>query len=50
VPSKHEFDINFNPECDVWVDWYGHQACNVENFKKLTGISNTGNFDKLPNR
>ncbi|GBC31348.2 uncharacterized protein OCT59_016320 [Rhizophagus irregularis] len=49
VPSKHEPDINFNPECDVWVDWYGHQACNVEIFKELTGISKTGKFDKLLN-
>ncbi|CAB4446814.1 unnamed protein product [Rhizophagus irregularis] len=49
VPSKHEPDINFNPECDVWVDWYGHQACNVEIFKELTGISSTGKFDKLLN-
>ncbi|GES84353.1 UDP-glucose:Glyco protein glucosyltransferase-domain-containing protein [Rhizophagus clarus] len=49
VPSKQEFDVNFNPECEVWVDWHGHQACNVENFKKLTGISKTGSFDKLPN-
>jgi UDP-glucose:glycoprotein glucosyltransferase len=43
VPSKQEFDNNFNPECDVWVDWYGHQACNVEDFKKLSGISETEN-------
>ncbi|CAG8633054.1 10485_t:CDS:10, partial [Funneliformis mosseae] len=35
LPSRQEFNNNFDPECDVWVDWYGHQACNIEDFKKL---------------
>ncbi|RIA98379.1 Glycosyltransferase Family 24 protein [Glomus cerebriforme] len=47
VPSKQEFDDNFNPECDVWVDWYGHQACNVEDFEKLSGFGNSGQHPKL---
>jgi len=48
VPSKQELGNNFNPECDVWIDWYGHQVCTVEDFKKLSGISESETYDKLP--
>ncbi|CAI2171010.1 14159_t:CDS:10 [Funneliformis geosporum] len=45
VPSRQEFNNNFNPECDVWVDWYGHQACSIEDFKNLSGFGKSGKYD-----
>ncbi|CAG8454088.1 447_t:CDS:10, partial [Racocetra fulgida] len=50
VPSTKDYietheHLKFDPDCDVWVDWYGNQACSVEEFKKLTGIIDNSKFN-----
>ncbi|CAG8465507.1 9724_t:CDS:10 [Cetraspora pellucida] len=50
VPSTKDYienheHLNFDPDCDVWVDWYGNQACSIEEFKKLTGITDNSKFN-----
>ncbi|KAG9290801.1 hypothetical protein G9A89_011764 [Geosiphon pyriformis] len=31
--------ISFNIDCEVWVDWYGIQACNIDQLKKIARIT-----------
>ncbi|RIB10779.1 Glycosyltransferase Family 24 protein [Gigaspora rosea] len=50
VPSTKDYienheNLKFDPECDVWVDWYGNQACSIEEFKRITGITDNNKFD-----
>ncbi|CAG8531718.1 10008_t:CDS:10 [Diversispora eburnea] len=35
IPTKKLSNEEFNSECNVWVDWYGNQACNVESLTKF---------------
>ena len=44
VPSTKDYienheDLKFDSDCDVWVNWYSKQACNIEEFKKIAGIT-----------
>jgi hypothetical protein len=36
--ENHE-DLKFDSDCDVWVNWYSKHACNIEEFKKIAGIT-----------
>jgi hypothetical protein len=36
--ENHEH-LKFDSDCDVWVNWYSKQACNIEEFKKIAGIT-----------
>jgi len=38
VPS-HQINSNFDTKCQNWLDWYGTQFCDMENFKKSAQIS-----------
>ncbi|RHZ48667.1 hypothetical protein Glove_543g33 [Diversispora epigaea] len=35
IPTRNSSNEEFNPDCDVWVDWYGNQACNVESLTRF---------------
>ncbi|RHZ80246.1 hypothetical protein Glove_138g61 [Diversispora epigaea] len=35
IPTRKFSNDEFNPECNVWADWYGNQACNVETLTKF---------------
>ncbi|CAG8443499.1 5466_t:CDS:10 [Acaulospora colombiana] len=44
IPSKNESNQKFNPDCEVWIDWYGKQACDVEEFQNLIGFTSSTKF------
>ncbi|RHZ48670.1 hypothetical protein Glove_543g38 [Diversispora epigaea] len=35
IPTRNSSSEEFNPDRDVWVDWYGNQACNAESLTKF---------------
>ena len=44
VPSTKDYienheHLKFDSDCDIWVNWYSKQACNIEEFKKIAGIT-----------
>jgi len=38
IPS-HQVNSNFDVKCQNWLDWYGTQFCDMENFKNKAQIS-----------
>ena len=41
LPTRADNDT-FNPNCKVWADWYGKQACTVSELKRIAGIDEGG--------
>ncbi|CAG8437569.1 1716_t:CDS:10 [Acaulospora morrowiae] len=44
MPSRSDSNQTFNSDCEVWIDWYDHQACSVEEFQNLVGFTDFEKF------